>query len=165
MPRESQRSKPALIRGAAGVVLVLLALSAVAVGLTREATRAGTPKHDAAADVPAQKQVSVYYFHGDERCTTCLAIEAQTADAVREHFAPELNLGRLRFEIVNFDEPGSRHYRDEFDLAFGTVVVQGGDADRSWESLDDVWTLIHDDPGDFEAYLVEHIRAALGSGG
>jgi len=165
MPRESQRSKAALIRGAAGVVLVLLALSAVAIGLTREATRAGAAAHDPATDAPAQKQVSVYYFHGDERCATCLAIEAQTTDVVREHFAPELDLGQLRYEVVNYDEPANQHFRDDFDLAYGTVVVQGADEARSWESLDDVWTLIHDDPADFEAYLVEHIRAALESPG
>lgn len=157
-------------RSIAGIALVVFAVGATAVGVYRQARRSA-PEADARAQPVAEAEpsdaallpepVTVYYFHGDTRCATCRAIEEQTARVLQERFAEELATEKLRFERVNFDEEANRHFQDDYDLAFGSVVVQGNGKDRPWENLANVWTLIHDDTTAFDAYIVEHVRRML----
>jgi hypothetical protein len=160
-PRTTARLKPAL-----GLTLAVVALGALAIGLAREASRAShsgplliTGEAESGSAVPAL--VTVYYFHGDTRCPTCLAIESESRRVIHEHFGTELELGMLRFVAVNFDTPASRHFRTEYGLAFGTVLIQGEVDERPWENLAEVWKHIHNDPASFEDYLIGHIRAML----
>lgn len=165
------------LRNALGVAIVVIAIAAVAVGFLREADRAreaeeiaaapSTPASNVSPDSSAMRlePVIVYYFHGDHRCETCLAIEAQTTQVIEKQFAGAVDAGRLRLDVVNFDAPANRHFRDDYELAFGGVLVQGAGPEREWEILDDVWDLIHDDPADFEKYLVDHIQPMLDRAG
>ncbi len=161
------RSKTPGFKWLARIAIIAVAVVAVIVGLARETDRA---RQAAAVPVVATSAtessvVRVYYFHGDTRCDTCLSIEEQTARLVRTRFAEEIASNRLRFEVVNFDAPAGRHFRDDFDLAFGAVVVQTGVAPGSWRNLNEVWTLIHEDVAAFDAYLETHIRDVLEKAG
>jgi hypothetical protein len=159
---DSARSAPQaqrLARAALGILLVAGAGGAVVVGVAREnapSSSSGT----AASDPAPAEVVTVYYFHGERRCRTCLAIESATERVVRGRFADELAAGSLRYEAIDFDEPAHRHFKEDYDLAFGTVVVQGFGGARTWRNLTEVWTLV-DDPAKFEAYLVENIQPML----
>ncbi|CAG0988092.1 hypothetical protein PHYC_02136 [Phycisphaerales bacterium] len=138
-----------------GLLLVVVALAALAYGGLREARRAARAGAPALAPLAQRSEVAtVYYFHGDTRCETCLTIERQAAELVRSFFAAQIAAGRLRYLAVNYDTPENRHFREEYDLAFGSVVVTDG---ARWENLGDVWTLVHDDRAGFDAYLTEHI--------
>lgn len=145
-PTSVSQRKP-IAKSLLGVVLVVVALGAVVVGVTREAAGPKPAEIAAAPQAQAQEQaraqvVTVYYFHGDTRCDTCLAIEAATERIVREWFAKDLAAGTLRYEALNYEAPANQHFRDAYSLAFGTVVVQGvGDA-RPWKNLSKVWEFI-----------------------
>ena len=161
---ESTPPRKGLVKPLLGILLVAVALGAVAIGVARESSKSGVA--DAASAPSEQPQVvTVYYFHGETRCETCLAIERATERVVNERFAEELAEGTLRYEAVNYDAPSERHFREDYDLAFGTVVVQGVGEDRPWENLADVWSLVHDDPAVIEAYLVGHITPMLAGNG
>lgn len=71
----------------------------------------------------------------------------------------------LRFEVVNFEQPEHRHFRDDFGLSFGSVVVHGPGPEVQWENLGEVWKLIHDDPAKFEACIVRHVQSMLEAAG
>ena len=161
------------MKSLAGILLVAIAVSATAIGLRREAGQAApAPPADEGArsalegtpPAPAEalaEPVAVFYFHGDTRCVTCRAIESRTAAAVQERFAEELASDRLRFESVNFEAPEGRHFQEAYELAFGTVVVQGTGEERPWENLSEVWTLVRDPSDAFETYITEHVRRML----
>jgi hypothetical protein len=142
------------------VLLVGFAGAAVVAGAFRSATSVETPPAPAAA---SDATAVVYYFHGDNRCFTCNKIEQRTTDLVRSAFAAELAEDRLRFEVVNIDQPENRHYRETFDLAFSTVVVERTGEARSFQNLDQVWKLVHAEDDAFETYLVRAIRPMVGS--
>lgn len=151
-----------VLRVVVTVGLVAVAIGTVAIGLMREGSRASEAAASSAAAVPRDEgTVIVYYFHGDTRCETCLAIEAKTSEIVNRVFAEEISSGWLRFESVNYDEPANRHFREEYELAYGSVVVQGASSQGSWKNLADVWTLIHQDGTDFEDYLTRHILSLM----
>lgn len=157
---ESAPQRKGLAKPAMGIALVALAIGAVAIGVAREGSESSAGQI-AAEPVEQPRAVTVYYFHSDTRCRTCLAIESKTERIVRERFANELAAGTLRYEAVNYDAPDDRHFRDDYDLSFGTVVVQGIGGNRPWENLSDVWSLVHEDSEEFEAYLAEHITPML----
>lgn len=157
-------SKKPLARTLLGLVLIVIVTSAVAVGIVREGAKSGV-SGAAIAPVEEPQAVTVYYFHGEMRCVTCLAIETATERVVHAEFGDEIASGNLRYLALNFDAPENRHFREKYDLAFGTVLVQGVDDERSWENLGEVWTLIHDDPIAFDAYLVEQIALMLPGNG
>ena len=161
---ESAPARIGFVKPLLGIVLIAVALGAVAIGVARESSKSGVAD---VANAPAEQPriVTVYYFHGETRCETCLAIETATERVVRGRFAEELAAGTLRYEAVNYDAPAGRHFRDDYDLAFGSVVVQGVGEARPWENLSEVWLLVHDDPAKLEAYLVEHIRPMLAGNG
>lgn len=161
---ESSPTRKGLGKPMMGLALVVVAIGAVAIGLAREASK--SPVVEAAlTPIERPQAVTVYYFHGETRCPTCLKIEAATERVVSEWFPDQLDAGTLRYEAVNYDVPSDRHFRNDYNLAFGSVVVQGVGEARPWENLAEVWSLIHDDPAVFEAYLVEHITIMLETAG
>jgi hypothetical protein len=150
-------------RSVLGLAVLMVAVASAAFGLWRESARAAETGGEAADPAPSRQAAVVYYFHGDARCPTCLAIERQTHRVVTNRFADELSEEALSFEVVNFDSAEGRHYRDRYDLAFGTVVVQAPGESGPWRNLSEVWTLIRAEPFEFEEYLVGNVRAVLES--
>lgn len=107
--------------------------------------------------------VHVYYLHGNIRCPTCRSIEAYTKEAVETGFARELQSGKVTWQVINFDQPGNRHYQTQYKLIAPTVVVakwQGG-KQVDWRNLNEVWEYVSDKPA-FLAFVQNHVREFLG---
>ena len=109
----------------------------------------------AATNAPPEKVV--YYFHRTARCPTCLAMEAWSGQVVKA-----LATGKIPQKIVlnavNLDLPENKHYVQDFQITFSTVVIaeiQGGNALR-WKSLDDIWSFSHDEAS-FKQFLESEI--------
>ena len=88
----------------------------------------------------------VYYFHGNTRCATCQAIEAQSHEAVQTHFASELASGSVIWKILNYEEPAGEELAKQFEIQMPVVVLarmENGKVD-DWKRLDKVWALVGD---------------------
>jgi hypothetical protein len=103
---------------------------------------------------PAGHKVIAYYFHGNQRCPTCLAIERQAREALDEAFPEAFRSGVLEWRAVNIDESANSHFVREYELTSSTVVlaeIRGG-RQESWRRLDRVWELVRDELK-FKAYV------------
>jgi hypothetical protein len=122
------------------------------------------------APMPARAEGAVhyvvFYFHGNMRCKTCKDIENQSRDAITSTFAGQIGSGALEWRSVNFDTPENKHFRDDFDLAYQSVIVAEERDGRivRWENLADVWTKIHESPKEFEDYVVDRTASFLAGG-
>ena len=104
------------------------------------------------APAPSENQVTddglvVYYFHGNTRCATCRAIEAQSHESVQTHFADELQGGTVIWKILNYEEPAGAQLAKEFEIQMPVVVLarmKNGQVD-DWRRLDKVWALVGDE--------------------
>lgn len=88
-----------------------------------------------------QSGIQVTYFTTDVRCISCKTIEQLTLASVeRLQQNPDLT-GRVYFQTLNLDRPENRHFIEEYELSFKTVVVSHTDSDdvTHWIKLDDVW--------------------------
>jgi hypothetical protein len=111
----------------------------------------------------AERQVVVYYFHGERRCKTCLTIEAYAKETVDTRFAKQLGSGELAWKVVNYDGEGNGQFVEEFGLVSASLVVvetEGGEVVR-FEVLQKVWSLVRDKTG-FQSYVRDSILRYLG---
>jgi hypothetical protein len=129
----------------------------------QETLQAGAASDGNAAPAAAHRVIA-YYFHGSQRCKTCLTIEAYTAEAIRASFADALSDGTLEWKVVNIEEPENEHFVEDYQISTRTVVLvemQDGKQIR-WSPLGRVWELVGDKPA-FMAYIQDETKGYLGS--
>jgi hypothetical protein len=116
-----------------------------------------------AASGGAERQIVVYYFHGERRCKTCLTIEAYAKETVDTRFAKQLSSGDLVWEVVNYDGEGNGHFVEEFALVSASlVIVETNDGEMvRFEVLQKAWSLVRDKTG-FQRYVRDSILGYLG---
>ncbi len=124
---------------------------------------AGNPPAVASPGIPGPgSQVVAYYFVGKVRCSSCRRIEQLSRKTIEEAFPQELAEGRLRFLVVNVDQPVNRHYVGEYRLEGSSLILaemRDGKPAR-WKNLPDVWTLV-DDPPKLETYVRNEVAAMM----
>ena len=134
-------------------VLLLFVVASVAFVIVREVMSRNADSTAAvseAGEVPARADaLTVYYFHGTQRCMTCNRIEELAKAAIQGRYAEELADGRVEFRSVNVEEPANEHFIKDFQLASRTVVMA---KDGKYEKFDAVWTLVGE-PEKFSSYL------------
>ncbi len=107
----------------------------------------------------SQDQITVYYFHGTRRCKTCRTIEAYAKEAVEGKYSEQLKSGRLKWNVVNTDEPDNEHFVEDFGLVSSSLVVVEVDGGRMtrYQVLQDAWTLVRDKPR-----FIEYVQRSIG---
>lgn len=110
-----------------------------------------------------EDRLVVYYFHGNVRCPTCEAIEAQSLEVVENDFTQELESGKLAWKVLNYEDPASSDLAAEFDVHMANVVLvrMSGEKQLNWRRLDKVWALVGDKP-EFAKFVRNEIGEMLG---
>lgn len=74
-------------------------------------------------------KIEVIDFHSTHRCTTCLAIEANTKFTLNTYFSEELKAGKISFQVINVDEKENEKIAEKFEAAgtslFLNVIKDG----------------------------------------
>ncbi len=91
-------------------------------------------------------KVIAYYFHGTFRCSTCQTIEKYSKEAIEQYFANELKHGTLEFSPVNVEEPGNKHFIQDYQLVTRSLVLSlmSDGKETKWKNLPNVWQLVSD---------------------
>lgn len=136
-------------------------------GIVKKSTDVRNPSNGAEAAGGSHKDpgategrtVTVYYFHSNFRCPTCLKIESLTASTLQSNFSTELANGSVAWKPVNIELPQNRHFVDDFKLFTKSVVVVDSMKGKQtrWKNLDRIWRLVRDD-----ATFIDYIRDEVG---
>ena len=124
--------------------------------------KAKPAKKTAAKDAPAEKaltNITVYYFHGNARCSSCRKLEQYTKAAVELNFSTGPFAGRAHFAPVNIDKPENRHFIADYKLVSKAVVLQPEKGGKC-TNLDQIWLMLEDKDA-FLAYIRDGIIKAL----
>jgi hypothetical protein len=140
------------------IALTVVLLAFVVVSITyvlardgsKEATSAtqGLPQTTSATNETttptATKRTVAYYFHGNARCTSCLKIEAYSAEAIKAKFADQLKAGTLEWKVVNVEEPANSHFITDYQIVSKTVVLVQMDGNKQlrFKNLENVWNFL-----------------------
>jgi Tfp pilus assembly major pilin PilA len=98
------------------------------------------------ASCDSNNKVIAYYFHGTNRCATCLTIERYSREAIEKYFSQEIREGILEFKPLNVDEPENRHYIQDYQLYTRSLVLAlyKDDKQLKWKNLSEVWSYVRD---------------------
>lgn len=118
----------------------------------------------------SREHIVAYYFHRTTRCPTCVRIESSVREAIEAAFAPQLKIGRLEWQAVDYEAVGNEHYAADYKLTGPCVVLVRMRSNQpvEWRSLPEVWecvgdksaltSLVHRNVREFLDYL-EHTGA------
>lgn len=65
--------------------------------------------------------VEVLYFHGKQRCATCMAIEKNTKELVESAFADKLKSGKLVFKSLDIAE--HEELADKYEVSWSSLII------------------------------------------
>ena len=94
----------------------------------------GSGENTATAKSPGKDRVEVIYFHGKQRCATCVAIEKNTKEVVNTMFANELKNGTVVFRSVDISTPNGEKIADRYEVTWSSLFVnkcKGGKESRN----------------------------------
>lgn len=68
-------------------------------------------------------RVEVIYFHGKQRCATCMAIEKGTKEVIDSIFADKIADGSLVFRTVDISTPEGEKIADKYEVTWSSLFV------------------------------------------
>jgi hypothetical protein len=99
------------------------------------------------------ERVEVYHFHGNNQCTSCIAVGDLAEKTVNAKFKNELASGRLVFAHVNAEQPENRALAEKYGVTGSSLWIGVYEANGFHKEQDiRVWYLI-DDEDAYSTYL------------
>lgn len=103
--------------------------------------------------------VQVLYFHGKQRCATCLAIEEQTKALLDTEFQSQQQQGKIKYRVVDISTPEGEAVADHYEVAFSSLIL---DKDGQTVDLTDMgFRYARTEPETFKANLKVQINKLL----
>lgn len=103
--------------------MCLLCTLALLPACNSQGTSSSDNNQVARASQEGRNVVTVYYFHGDRRCTTCKAVGTVSKSAVEEHFKD--NPG-VEFRDINIDDPENNELKDRMEMSGSGLYIFNG---------------------------------------
>lgn len=69
--------------------------------------------------------VEVMYFHGKQRCATCMAIEKYAREVVEKDFANEKKNGKVAFRVVDISTAEGAKIAKDYRVSWSSLYVNG----------------------------------------
>lgn len=97
-------------------------------------------KEETAAQVQdkatAKDHVEVLYFHGKQRCATCMAIESNTKAAIEENFADQAKNGEVVLKVIDISKQENEKKAEKYEVTWSSLfVVKYKDGQETHENM------------------------------
>lgn len=66
-------------------------------------------------------RVEILYFHGKQRCTTCLAIEKNVKEAIETQFPNELKTGAIIFKSIDISQSENEKIAEKYKVTWSSL--------------------------------------------
>lgn len=70
-----------------------------------------------------ESPVEIIYFHGKQRCKTCIAIENETKALVEGELANLVKSGKVKFQIVDISSDEGKVLAAKYKVSFSSLIV------------------------------------------
>lgn len=74
-------------------------------------------------EVTVKDHVEVLYFHGKQRCATCMAIESNTKVAMEESFADQIKKGEVVFKVIDISKKENEKIAEKYEVTWSSLFV------------------------------------------
>ncbi len=75
-------------------------------------------------EVAETAKVMVYYFHGKQRCKTCLAIQKVAEETIGESFAKNAD---VKFIELDYSDKANEALVEKYQVANSSLIIVSGD--------------------------------------
>ncbi len=109
-----------------------------------------------AAEEFDSSRVFVYYFHGKQRCQTCLTVQQLTETIVNENFK---NNELVLFKEIDFSNPTNEALADKYEVSTSSLIIAKG---SKYENLTEVAFMnVFRNPDEIRNAIVSRINNML----
>lgn len=70
--------------------------------------------------------LEVMYFHGKQRCATCLSIETYTNELLKQTYAKEIKNGSIKFSVIDISTAKGKKIAKEYKVSWSSLFVVKG---------------------------------------
>jgi len=119
-------------------------------------TENGTEQEMVASPLPEGAQVHVVYFHGKQRCKSCVTIQEVAAETIAEHFGdnPE-----VMFVEVDFSKKENEALAEKYEIAWSSLIIIAGD--QHTDLTEDAFANAVRNPETLKELIIEHTNKFL----
>ena len=123
----------------------------------------GSEDNTTTAKSNEKDRVEVIYFHGKQRCATCMAIEKNAKEVVNTLFANELKNGTVVFTTVDISTPEGEKIADKYEVTWSSLFVnRWKDGKETCNNMTEFgFGNARKNPEGFRKGLAEQIRQSL----
>lgn len=82
-----------------------------------------TPESKKETVAKQKAAVEIIYFHGKQRCKTCIAIGKETKTLVEGELAELVKKGKVKFRIVDFSTDEGKKIASKYRVTFSSLFV------------------------------------------
>jgi hypothetical protein len=113
-------------------------------------------EQEAVSLLPEGAQVHVVYFHGKQRCKSCVAIQNVAAEIIAEHYGdnPE-----VMFVEIDFSDKKNDALAEKYEIAWSSLLVIAGD--KHVDLTDEAFANAVKTPDVLKSSIVEHTNNYL----
>lgn len=103
------------------LALFIFALTLISCGGSQEKQRAKSEN----TEIAQTAKVVVYYFHGKQRCKTCLAIQKVTEETINESFPKNAD---VKFIELDYSDKANEAISQKYEVANSSLFVVAGES-------------------------------------
>ena len=97
------------------LMIIGIALSIISCGESK------TKQESVVSEKKNENYVEILYFHGKQRCATCVAIEENTKQLIEERFSEQISKGELVFKTIDINE--NETLADKYEITWSSLVL------------------------------------------
>ncbi len=98
--------------------------------------------------------VRVYYFHGKQRCKTCLAVEKLARETVSKNFT---DTSKVRFMEINTSDKEQQGLVEKYQITWNALIVAR--AEEAVDLTEKAFATAVNQPEELESLLLETINS------
>lgn len=127
------------------------------------AKKSDTAKVEQAQPQEKKDRVEILYFHGKQRCATCMAIEKNAKEAIEMQFADELKKGTVVFKTIDISKPENEKIAEKYEVTWSSLFIsKWKDGKETYENLTEyAFANARKAPDTFKTGVIEKVKVSL----
>ena len=101
-----------------------------------DAKKNDTVKVEQTQSQEVNNRVEILYFHGKQRCATCMAIEKNAKEVIEAQFAEEIKNGTVVFKAIDISKPENEKIAEKYEVTWSSLFISKWiDGKETYENL------------------------------
>ncbi len=116
-------------------------------------------KQESVVETTVQEEtakVLVYYFHGKQRCRSCVAIQQVAQETIEQEFTGNVD---VKFVEIDFTEKSNEALAEKYEVAWSSLIVVSGE--NHFNMTDEAFAKAMSDPVALRTSIVNIVNSYL----